>query len=168
MTAITFQGKPFHLEGALPKVGEKAPDFTLIANDLSPKTLADFAGKVLVLATVPSLDTPVCDLEMRHFNAEAAKLSDKCQIIAISCDLPFAQARWCGAAGAANVCTLSDYMQNGFGKAYGVLIKELLLLARAVFVVDANGILTYEQLVPELTNQPDYAPVLEAVKNALK
>lgn len=167
MATITFQGKTLHLEGSLPKVGEKAPAFTLIANDLSPKTLADFAGKVVVLAAVPSLDTPVCDLEMRHFEAEAAKLSDKCQIIAVSCDLPFAQARWCGAAGASNVIALSDYMENGFGKSYGVLIKELHLLARSVFVVNAQGVLVYEQLVPEMTEQPDYAPVLEAVKKAL-
>lgn len=167
MATITFQGKPLHLEGTLPKVGEKAPDFTLVATDLAPATLSQFAGKVLVLATVPSLDTPVCDLEMRHFNAEAAKLSDKCKIIVVSCDLPFAQARWCGAAGASNVTALSDYMENGFGKSYGVLIKELHLLARAVFVVNAQGILTYEQLVPEMTDQPDYALVLEAVKKAL-
>lgn len=167
MATITFQGNPLHLEGNLPRVGEKVPAFTLVANDLSPKTLADFAGKVLVLATVPSLDTPVCDLEMRHFNSEAAKLSDKCQIIAVSCDLPFAQARWCGAAGASNVIALSDYMENGFGKSYGVLIRELHLLARAVFVVNAQGVLVYEQLVPEMTDQPNYTPVLEAVKKAL-
>lgn len=167
MNTVTFQGNTLNLEGSFPKTGEKAPDFSLVANDLSMKSLADFAGKVLVLATVPSLDTPVCDLEMRRFNSEAAKLSDKCRIVAVSCDLPFAQARWCGAAGAKNVETLSDYMENGFGKNYGVLIKELRLLARAVFVVNASGILTYEQIVPEVTDQPDYAAVLEAVKKAL-
>ena len=167
MAEITFQGKPLHLIGNLPKTGVAAPDFSLVANDLSTRTLEDYRGKTLVLATVPSLDTPVCDLEMRHFNGEAAKLSDKCQIIAVSCDLPFAQARWCGAAGATNVVALSDYMENGFGKSYGVLIEELRLLARAVFVVNKDGILVYEQLVHEMTDQPDYGPVLEAVKKAL-
>lgn len=167
MAEITFQGKPLHLIGELPKIGAPAPDFTLVANDLSPKTMKDFKGKVLVLVTVPSLDTPVCDLEMRRFNSEAAKLSDDCQIVAVSCDLPFAQARWCGAAGADNITALSDYMENGFGKSYGVLIDELRLLARAVFVVDKNGNLVYEQLVPEMTDQPAFEPVLEAIKKAL-
>lgn len=166
MATVTFQGNVLHLEGEMPKPGQKAPDFSLTANDLSRKTLADFAGKTLVLATVPSLDTPVCDLEMRYFNEEAGKLSDKCRIAAVSCDLPFAQARWCGANNVKHVEALSDYYDNSFGKAYGVLIQELHLLARAVFVIDDKGIITYTQLVPEVTRQPDYAPVLEAIKKA--
>ena len=164
MNTVTFQGTPLHLMGELPKEGAPAPDFTLTANDLSPRTLKDFAGKVLVLACVPSLDTPVCDLEMRHFNTEAAKLSDKVRIVAVSRDLPFAQARWCGAANAKAVEALSDYKDGDFGRAYGVLIEELRLLARAVFVVAPDGTLAYSQLVPEMTDQPDYAPVLAAVK----
>lgn len=164
MNTVTFQDTPLHLMGELPKVGAPAPDFTLTANDLTPRTLKDFAGKILVLACVPSLDTPVCDLEMRHFNAEAAKLSDKVRIVAVSRDLPFAQARWCGAANAKAVETLSDYKEGGFGLAYGVLIEELRLLARAVFVVGPDGILTYSQVVPEMTDEPDYAAVLNAVK----
>ncbi len=100
---------------------------------------------------------------MRHFNTEAAKLSDKVRIAAVSCDLPFAQSRWCGAANADRVETLSDYMDNSFGLGYGVLIKEWKLLARSVFVIDPSGVLVYEQLVPEITNQPNYAPVLEAI-----
>lgn len=167
MSTVTFEGKPLTLEGELPVVGAQAPSFTLAANDLSEKRLRDFLGNPLVLASVPSLDTPVCDLEARHFNAEAAKLSDKVKIAIVSCDLPFAQARWCGAAGANNVVTLSDYKEHDFGRHYGVLIKELKLLARAVFVIDKSGILTYSQLVPEITHQPDYGPVLEAIKKTL-
>lgn len=167
MNTVTFQGNTLHLEGNLPVVGQKAPAFTLVANDLSTKTLADFAGKPLVIASVPSLDTPVCDLEGRRFNSEAAKLSDQLRIVIVSCDLPFAQARWCGSANAANVETLSDYKEVNFGINYGVLIKELRLLARAVFVIDAKSTLTYCQLVPEVTDQPDYGQVLEAIKKIL-
>lgn len=164
MNTVTFEGNALHLEGQLPEIGKKAPDFTLADNSLAAKTMKDFEGKILVLASVPSLDTPVCDLEARRFNTEAASLSDRVRIAMVSCDLPFAQARWCGQAGARNVTTLSDYMHNGFGKSYGVLIRELMLLARAVFVVDANGVLAYSQLVPEITQQPDYAPLLEAIR----
>ncbi len=164
MPTVTFQGNPLHLVGDLPKIGAPAPDFTLVANDLSARGLKDFAGKILVLACVPSLDTPVCDLEMRRFNAEAAKLSDRVRIVAVSRDLPFAQARWCCAANADAVETLSDYRDAGFGRAYGVLIEELRLLARAVFVVAPDGTLAYSQLVPEMTSEPDYAAVLAAVK----
>ena len=164
MNTITFQGTPLHLLGELPKVGAPAPDFTLVANDLNSRSLKDYTGKILVLACVPSLDTPVCDLEMRHFNSEAAKLSEKVCIVAVSCDLPFAQARWCGAANAKAVETLSDYKDTGFGLAYGVLIEELRLLARAVFVIAPDGKLAYSQLVPEMTNEPDYASVIAAIK----
>ena len=120
-----------------------------------------------MLVTVPSLDTPVCDMEVRRFNKEAAALSDKVRIAAVSCDLPFAQARWCGAAGVAAVSSLSDHRDVSFGTNYGVLIKELRLLARAVFVVGADGVLRYVQLVPEVTHEPDYDAVLEAVRKAL-
>lgn len=164
MDTVTFQGNPLHLEGKQPAVGQKAPDFALSANDLSPRRLGDYAGKVLVLASVPSLDTPVCDMEVRRFNTEAASLSDKVRIVAVSCDLPFAQARWCGAAGVKAVESLSDHMETSFGKNYGVLIKELRLLARAVFVVAPDGTLAYSQIVPEVSKEPDYAAVLEAVK----
>lgn len=167
MRTVTFQGQPLQLEGELPVVGAEAPSFTLTRNDLSEARQRDFAGNVLMLATVPSLDTPVCDLEARHFNEEAAKLSGNVKIAIVSCDLPFAQARWCGAAGVKNLVTLSDYKEHDFGKHYGVLIKELKLLARAIFIIDKSGILTYCQLVPEITNQPDYGPVMEALKKAL-
>ena len=166
MATVTFEGNTLHLEGEMPKVGQKAPAFTLTATDLSKKTLADFAGEALALITVPSLDTPVCDLEMRRFNEEAAKLP-KCKVAAVSCDLPFAQARWCAAANAKNVTALSAYYDDSFGISYGVWIKELHLLARAVFVIDPAGVITYTQLVPEVTNQPDFPPVLEAIKKVI-
>lgn len=164
MNTVTFQGNPLHLEGVLPEVGKAAPDFTLLANDLTPRTLKDYAGKVLVLVCVPSLDTPVCDMEVRRFNQEAAALSDKVRIVAASCDLPFAQARWCGAAGVTAVESASDHKDVSLGRQYGILIQELRLLARAVFVIAPDGTLAYSQLVPEVTSEPDYAAVLDAVK----
>ena len=156
MNTVTFMGNPLHLEGNLPVVGQKAPEFTVCNNGLEPRSLKDYAGKIVVLVSVPSLDTPVCDMEVRRFNKEAAALSDKVQILALSCDLPFAQARWCGAAGVQAVESLSDYKDVDFGKNYGVLIQELRLLARAIFVVAPDGTLAYSQLVPEVTNEPDY------------
>ncbi len=168
MNTVTFEGNTLHLEGEFPALNAPAPGFTLAASDLSERKFKDYAGAPLLLATVPSLDTPVCDLEARHFNNEAAKLSDKLKIAVVSCDLPFAQARWCGAAGVKNLETLSDYKEHDFGKHYGVLIKELKLLTRAVFVIDKNGNLAYMQIVPEITSQPDYAPVMEALKKVLQ
>ena len=164
MNTVTFAGNTLHLEGSLPVVGQKAPDFTVVANDLSLRALKDYAGKILVLVSVPSLDTPVCDMEVRRFNTEAAALSDTVKIVAASCDLPFAQARWCGAAGVTAVESASDYKDVSLGKNYGVLIQELRLLARAIFVIAPDGTLAYSQLVPEVTHEPDYAAVLEAVK----
>ena len=164
MDTVTFKGNVMHLEGSQPAVGGKAPEFTLTANDMSPRSLNDYAGKVLVLVCVPSLDTPVCDMEVRRFNTEAAAQSDKVRIVAVSRDLPFAQARWCGAAGVTAVETLSDYRTAAFAKTYGVLIKELDLLARAIFVVGPDGTLAYSQLVTEVTHEPDYAAALQAVK----
>jgi len=167
MQTITFKGSPLHLVGLLPAVGQSAPDFMLLANDLSPRALRDFAGKALVIATVPSLDTPVCDTEIRRFNKEAAALSDKLRLLAVSCDLPFAQARWCGAAGISAVQSLSDHRDASFGQNYGVLIKELRLLARAIFIIDAQGVVRYVQLVPEMTSEPDYDAALKAAKAAV-
>lgn len=164
MNTVTFMGNLLHLEGNLPAVGQKAPEFTVCNNGLEPRSLKDYAGKIVVLVSVPSLDTPVCDMEVRRFNKEAAALSDKVQILALSCDLPFAQARWCGAVGVQAVESLSDYKDVDFGKNYGVLIQELRLLARAIFVVAPDGTLAYSQLVPEVTNEPDYDAVLDAVK----
>lgn len=161
---VTLNGNPLQLSGPLPEVGRLAPDFTALDTDLKDVRLADFRGHVVVLAAVPSLDTEVCDLETRRFNQEATDLGDKVVVLAVSMDLPFAQKRWCAAAGVDRVKTLSDHRLASFGKAYGLLIEELRLLARAVLVVDAEGVLRYLQLVPKVEQEPDYQAVLEAVK----
>jgi len=162
--AVTMKGNPLTLVGKGVKVGEAAPDFTALDNGLAPVKLSAFRGKVCILSSVPSLDTPVCDLETKKFNEEAGKLGPNVQILTISMDLPFAQKRWCGAAGVTRLQTLSDHRDASFGTAYGVLIKELRLLARAVFVVDSKGVLRYTQLVKEVTHEPDYAAVWDALK----
>ncbi|HLB73036.1 MAG TPA: thiol peroxidase [Sedimentisphaerales bacterium] len=162
-TKITFHGNPLTLVGRQLKCGDRAPDFEVLANDLSPVKLSDFRGRVCVISVVPSLDTPVCDIQTRRFNEEAAALGGDVVVLTISMDLPFAQKRWCGAAGIKNVRTLSDHRNAAFGKAFGVLIDELRLLARAVFVVDADGIIRYKQVVQELTNEPDYDAAMKAV-----
>ena len=164
---ITMKGNPLTLVGKQPKVGEHAPDFEVLDNDLSPVRLSSFRGKVCVIASVPSLDTPICDMETRRFNEEAGILGPDVAILTISMDLPFAQKRWCGAAGVDKVTTLSDHLNASFGEAYGVLIKELRLLARAVFVVDGDGVVQYVQIVKEVTAEPDYEDVLGALKKLL-
>lgn len=164
---ITMKGNPLTLVGKALKVGEPAPDFEVLDNDLTVVSLSSFKGKVCVISTVPSLDTPVCDMETRRFNEEAGKLGAEVRILAISMDLPFAQKRWCGAAGVDKVVTLSDHRDASFGTTYGVLIKELRLLARAVFVLDREGTVRYIQIVKEVTDEPDYNAVLEAVNKLL-
>ena len=161
---ITFQGNPLTLLGSAINVGDSAPDVVLLGNDLSPVQLSAYKGKVCVISVVPSLDTPVCDMQTRKFNEEAGSLGEHVAILTMSMDLPFAQARWCGAAGVDKVATLSDHRDAAFGEAFGLLIKELRLLARAVLVVDQEGIIQYNQLVKEVTEEPDYSAVLEAVK----
>jgi thiol peroxidase len=165
---ITMKGSPLTLVGNEVKVGEPAPDFEVIANDMSSVKLSSFKGKVCIICSVPSLDTSVCDMETHRFNEEAGKLGSDVVVLTISMDLPFAQKRWCGAAGVKNVQTLSDHRDASFGKAYGVLIKELRLLARAVFVLDRDGIIRYIQIVDELTNEPDYETALDAAKGLEK
>lgn len=160
---ITMRGNPLTLVGKELKVGDQAPDFRVLDNDLSPVQLSSYRGKICVISSVPSLDTPVCDMETRRFNDEAGKLGPDVVILTISMDLPFAQKRWCGAAGVDRVTTLSDHLDASFGEAFGVLIKELRLLARAVFVVDREGIVQYIQLVKEVADEPDYDAVLDAV-----
>ncbi len=164
---ITLHGNPLALAGELPAVGSQLAAFTLVNNSLKPVTLADYAGKIKVLVTVPSLDTPVCDLEVRRFNQEATALSSQVAILVVSMDLPFAQARWCGAAGITRVQTLSDYQTAGFGESYGILIKGLRLLARSIIVADAAGIIRHVELVPELSQEPDYAAALSAVRSLI-
>lgn len=161
---VTFKGKPVTLLGPEIRVGDKAPDFTVVDTSLSPVTLGDFRGKVKVISAVPSLDTPVCDVETRRFNREAASLGGNVAVLTVSLDLPFAQKRWCGAAGVDRVKVLSDYQDRSFASAYGVLIRELSLLSRSIFVVDGKDIVRYVQHVPEIAQEPDYGAVLAAVK----
>ncbi|KAF0234524.1 MAG: thiol peroxidase [Desulfovibrionaceae bacterium] len=161
---VTVFGNAMTLLGNAVAVGQKAPDFVALDNDLNPKTPADYAGKVLIIAAVPSLDTPVCDVETRRFNSEASKLGENVHILTISMDLPFAQKRWCAAAGIDRITTLSDHRDASFGINYGVLIKELRLLARSVFVVGKDGTLKYMEIVPEATHEPNYDAALAAAK----
>ncbi|MFH2126374.1 MAG: thiol peroxidase [Pseudomonadota bacterium] len=164
---VTMHGNPLNLLGQAVAVGQAAPDAELLANDLSPKKISDYKGKVVILSVVPSLDTPTCDLQTRRFNSEAAGRGGDVVILTLSMDLPFAQARWCGAAGANAVITLSDHREAAFGMAYGMLIKELRLLARAVLVLDREGKITYIQRVKELSEEPNYDEVLAAVKKVV-
>jgi len=157
--AITLKGNPVTLIGDELKVGDKAPDFNLKAVDMSDKSLADFAGKVKIISVVPSLDTPVCDTQTRKFNEDAGSV-DGVVVLTVSVDLPMAQKRWCGAAGVENVVCLSDFKDHSFGPAYGVRIKEIGLLARQVMVVDKDDVIQYVELVPEVAQEPDYAPAL--------
>lgn len=165
MASVTFLNNPVTLLGNEVKVGDKAPNFTVLANDLSEVTLDNTKGSVRLISVVPSLDTGVCDAQTRRFNEESAKL-DNVNILTISVDLPFAQKRWCGAAGIDKVQTLSDHRDLSFGEAYGVAIKELRLLTRAVFVVDSNDTVTYVEYVSEATNHPNYEAAVEAAKAA--
>ena len=164
---VTMKGKGLTLLGNEVQVGDIAPDCEVIGKDLTPVRLSSFRDKVCIISSVPSLDTSVCDMMTRRFNEEAVALSENVVVLAISMDLPFAQKRWCGAASIENLQTLSDHRQASFGTAFGVLIKELRLLARAVFVVDKDGVIRYVQIVNELTNEPDYQPVLDAVRELL-
>jgi len=162
--AVTFKGNPLTLIGPDIKIGDKAPNFQVIAKDLSPVTLDSSKGKIRLISVVPSLDTPVCDQQTRRFNEEAAKLPANVEVLTVSADLPFAQARFCGAANIDRVKTLSDHRELSFGQAYGVLIKELKLLARSVFVVDGADRVQYVEIVKEVTNHPNYDAALAAVK----
>jgi len=161
---ITFKGNPATLLGPEIKVGETAPDFKVVSNALQPVTLADSQGKVRLITVVPSLDTPVCDTMTRKFNEEAGKLPENVVVYTISMDLPFAQKRWCGNAGIEKVQTLSDYQERSFGLNYGLLIDELKLLARAVLVIDPQDRVAYQEIVKEVTAEPDYAAALAATR----
>lgn len=165
MASVTFINNPVTLVGTEVKVGDKAPDFTVLANDMKPVSLNDSKGTVRIISVVPSLDTGVCDQQTRKFNVEASKL-DNVNVLTISVDLPFAQKRWCAASGLDNVQTLSDHRNLSFGEAYGVVMKELRLLARSVFVVNSNDEVVYVEYVSEGTNHPNYEAALEAAKTA--
>jgi thiol peroxidase len=164
---VTFKGNPLTVVGPRLRVGDESPDFQLLANDLSVVKLSDSAGKVRLISVVPSLDTPVCDMQTRTFNRQLDALGSAVAGYTVSADLPFAQARWCGAAGVARMKTLSDHRDMSFGEAFGTHIKELRLEARAVFVVDAAWIIRHVEYVPEVTNAPDYDAALAAVKALL-
>lgn len=165
MTQVTFKQQPVTLKGTQVKVGDKAPNFTVLANDLSEVKLDDSKGKTRLISVVPSIDTGVCDAQTRRFNEEAASLENTV-VLTISVDLPFAQKRWCAAEGIENVQTLSDHRDLSFGEAYGVAIEELRLLARSVFVVDANNQVVYAEYVNEVSEHPNYDAAIEAAKKA--
>ena len=164
--AVTFKGIPHTVLGSVLQVGDQAPDFVLHANDWRKVTLADTAGKVRLISVVPSLDTGICDAQTRRFNQEATSLGEDVVILTVSADLPYAQRRWCGAAGIDRVQTLSDHMDMNFGDAYGTHIRELRLEQRAIFVVDENDTVTYVAYVPEIAQHPDYDAALAAVRVA--
>ena len=161
---ITFKGKPLTVIGNKLQVGDKAPDFELLANDLSPVTLADSAGKVRLISVVPSLDTGICDAQTRRFNEEIPKFGMNVLGYTVSADLPFAQVRWCGAAGVDQIQTLSDHRNMSFGRAYGTYVKELRLEQRSIFVIDADDTIRYVEYVPEIAQHPDYEAALAALK----
>ena len=160
----TLKGNPFTLVGPELKTGDAAPDFTLVDNGLKPVTLKDTSG-VRIISVVPSLDTPVCDLQTKRFNEEAAKLPSV-DILTISMDLPFAQKRWCGAFGVDRVKMLSDHRSGSFGEAYGTLIKDLRIESRAIFVLDKSNIIRYVEYVKEVADHPNYDAALAAAKTA--
>ena len=161
---VTFQGNPLTVLGPKLKVGDKAPNFKLLTNDLTEVTLKTYAGKVLLISVVPSLDTGICDAQTRRFNEEAANFGNDVVVLTVSADLPFAQKRWCGAAGVDRVETLSDHRDMNFGNAYGTHVKELRLEQRSVFIVDKNGVIRYVQYVPEIAQHPDYDEAINALK----
>ena len=161
---VTMKGQPITLIGNEIRIGQKAPDFIVTATDLSEARLGGFKGRIKLIASVPSLDTPVCDLQIHRFNDEASRISKDAVIIFVSMDLPFAQKRFCGAEGITNIKTLSDHRLADFGVNYGVLIKENRLLARAIFIVDKDDVVRYVEYVKELATQPDFAAALAALK----
>jgi thioredoxin-dependent peroxiredoxin len=164
---VTFKGVPLTLLGATPQIGAKAPDFTALRGDLTPFSLGQAAGKVVVINSIPSLDTPICAMQTRRFNQEAAGLGERVKVLVVSMDLPFAQKRFCSTEGIANLETLSDHRDASFGTSYGLLIKELRLLGRAVLVIDKDGVLRYQQLVPEVGQEPNYDEALAEIKKLI-
>jgi thiol peroxidase len=160
---VTFAGGPLTLLGNEIKVGDVAPEFNAVGAGLAPVKLSDFAGKVVIISAYPSIDTSVCASQNRKFNAELNNLNDVV-VLSISCDLPFAQSRFCAAEGLDKIITISDHKDLEFGEKYGFVIKELRLLARGTVVVDKAGIVKYVEYVPEVTNEPNYEAALAVVK----
>lgn len=164
---VTLKGEPLPLTGDEVRVGQQAPDCEVVGKDLKPVKLSSFQGKVCLISSMPSLDTSVCDMMTRKFNEDAVALGQDVVVLAISMDLPFAQDRWCIAADVKNVYMFSDHLTASFGQAFGVLIKDLRLLARAVFVVDKSGVIRYIEIVSELASEPDYDAALEVARELL-
>ena len=160
---ITMKGKPLTLIGPDVRAGDRAPDFSVLDENLTIVSLGDFAGKTKLISVTPSLDTPVCDLQLRRFNREAASMPQDVVVLNISMDLPFAVSRFCSTAGIDRAKALSDHREASFGTAYGVLIKELRLLARSIFIIDRNNVVRYKEIVPEQSNHPDYEKALKAL-----
>ncbi len=161
---ITMKGKLLTLVGPDIRVGEKAPDFTVLDGALAEVRLGDFAGKTKIISVTPSLDTPVCDLQLRRFNREAASLPHDVAVLNVSMDLPFAITRFCTTAEIDRAKALSDHRDAAFGASFGVLIKETRLLARSIFVIDKNNIVRYKEIVPEQSNHPDYDKALQVLR----
>jgi len=164
---VTQRGTPIVLVGMPVAVGDEAPDFAVVANDMSEKRLSDWRGSVVILSTIPSVDTPVCDRETRTFNERIAELGEGAVCLTVSRDLPFAQKRWCGANGIERVVTLSDHRHLEVGARYGLAIQSTGLLARAVFVIDRDGVVRHQEIVAELATEPDYEAALAAARAAL-
>jgi thiol peroxidase len=165
---VTMRGNPIVLVGAPIRVGDEAPDASVVANDMSTQRLSDWRGRVVILSTVPSIDTPVCDKETRTFNERVALLGPDVVCLTVSRDLPMAQKRWCGANGIERVVTLSDARDREVGAAYGVEVRETRLLARAVFVIDRDGVVRHEEIVSELATEPDYDAALAVAADLVR
>jgi len=163
----TMKGNPMTLVGPELKPGDKAPDFTVLDQTMAPKTLKDFDGKFKVISVTPSLDTPVCDLQIHWFNEDAANQPQDVAVLNISMDLPFAIKRFCATGGIDKAMALSDHRDASFGTNWGVLMKELRLLARSIFIVDKENVIRYVQIVPEQTAEPDYEAALKALKELM-
>jgi thiol peroxidase len=163
----TMKGNPMTLVGPELKPGDKAPDFTVLDQTMAPKTLKDFEGKFKVISVTPSLDTPVCDLQIHWFNEDAANQPQDVAVLNISMDLPFAIKRFCATGGIDKAMALSDHRDASFGTNWGVLMKELRLLARSIFIVDKENVIRYVQIVPEQTAEPDYEAALKALKELM-
>jgi thiol peroxidase len=161
--SYSFRNRAVHLAGSEIKIGDKAPNFTVLAQDFTEAGFEALKGKPAVLASVPSLETGVCDAETKRFNDEAAKLGDKINFVTVSCDLPFAQKRWCGMTNVDKVRLYADHRDHSFGQAYGVYVKETGFLWRAVFVVDKDGVVRYAEYAPQMGQHPNYDKILETV-----
>jgi thiol peroxidase len=165
---VTLKGKAFALTGDEIGVGDKAPDFCVVDENLKQYTLKDFSGKIKVISVTPSLDTPVCELQAHRFNEEASALPEDVVVLNISMDLPFAIKRFCMSGRASNIKVLSDHREAAFGKNWGVLVETLRVLARAVFLVDKDDVIRYMEIVPDIGEHPDYDKALDAVKKLIR